>query len=353
MYVDRRLAGIQAVQTLSRLNRSHPGKTTTYVVDFVNDPEDVLAAFKTYHTTAQLSATTDPNIVLDLRAKLDAAGHYDDFEVERVVNVALAQTSVQGDLYAAVAPVYDRVMKRFQAAQAAHRAAKEAKDDTAAKAAKDEMDALALFKGDMGAYLRLYTFLSQIFDYGNTAIEKRAIFYRALLPHLEFGREREGIDLSKVVLVRHKLSNLGKRAMNLNEGDTPLLYPLGEAGSGMVRDAQKALLAEIIEKLNDLFGADTTEQDQLVYVNNVLCGKLLESEKLVQQAANNTREQFSNSPDLKAELENAVMSALDAHTTMSTHALNSPAVLRGILDILLNHAGLYEKLREQPHAPRT
>ncbi|MCB1093188.1 MAG: type I restriction endonuclease subunit R, partial [Verrucomicrobiae bacterium] len=83
MYVDKRLDGIQAVQTLSRLNRSHPGKDTTYVLDFVNDPADILEAFKVYHTTAELSTTTDPNLVFNLRAKLDAAGHYDDAEVDR------------------------------------------------------------------------------------------------------------------------------------------------------------------------------------------------------------------------------------------------------------------------------
>src|SRR5206468_3114827 len=78
MYVDKRLAGIQAVQTLSRLNRAHPGKDTTYVLDFVNDAEEVLAAFKAYHTTAELSAVTDPNLVYDLRAKLDGTGFHDD-----------------------------------------------------------------------------------------------------------------------------------------------------------------------------------------------------------------------------------------------------------------------------------
>lgn len=75
------------------------------------------------------------------------------------------------------------------------------------------MNALGLFKADMGAYIRLYTFLSQIFDYGNTAIEKRAIFFKRLLPLLEFGREREGIDLSKVVLTHHHLKDLGRRKM--------------------------------------------------------------------------------------------------------------------------------------------
>ena len=100
MYVDKRLAGIQAVQTLSRLNRAYPGKDTTYVVDFVNDPEEVLASFKAYHTTAELSATTDPNLVFNLRAKLDAAGHYDDFEIDRVVAVELKPGAKQSELVA-------------------------------------------------------------------------------------------------------------------------------------------------------------------------------------------------------------------------------------------------------------
>jgi type I restriction enzyme R subunit len=344
MYVDKRLAGIQAVQTLSRLNRAYPGKDTTYVVDFVNDAADVLAAFKTYHTTAELSATTDPNLVFNLRTKLDAAGHYDEFEVDRVVEAELKGVA-QKELVAALEPVCDRLMKRYKAVQEALKAAKEKKDEAATKAAQDELNALILFKSDMGAFTRLYTFLSQIFDYGNTAIEKRSIFYKRLVPLLEFGREREGIDLSKVLLTHHNLKNRGKQAMPLGEGETPKLEPITEAGSGSVQEKEKAFLAEIIEKLNDLFGGDTTDQDQLVYVNHVLKGKLLESETLRQQAANNTKEQFANSPDLSSELLSAIMGALDAHTSMSTQALNSAAVQRGIKDILLNNAGLYETLR--------
>jgi type I restriction enzyme R subunit len=89
MYVDKRLGGIQAVQTLSRLNRCYPGKDQTYVVDFVNDPADILAAFKPYYETAELSGVTDPYIVNELKAKLDGQALYDTFEVDRVVNVAL------------------------------------------------------------------------------------------------------------------------------------------------------------------------------------------------------------------------------------------------------------------------
>lgn len=344
MYVDKRLAGIQAVQALSRLNRAYPGKDTTYVLDFINDSAEILEAFKTYYTTAELAATTDPNLIFNLRAKLDAVGYYDDFEVDRVVAVELKPGATQGELVAALEPVVDRLLRRYKAAQQALRAARDLGDDTAAEAAQNELNALILFKTDIGAYIRLYTFLSQMLDYGNTAIEKRAIFYKRLLPLLEFGREREGIDLSKVVLTHHTIRSLGKHAMPLG-GQATKLEPLTEAGSGSVQEREKARLNEIIERVNDLFEGELTDQDKLVYVNNVIKGKLLESEKLRQQATNNTKEQFANSPDLHSELMNAIMDALDAHTAMSTQALNSQLVQRGMKDILLNYAGLWESLR--------
>ena len=354
MYVDKRLAGIQAVQTLSRLNRSYKTggvngvkKDTTYVLDFVNDTADVLAAFKTYHATAELSDVTDPNLVYNLRAKLDAAGHYDDFEVDRVVTVELKPNAKQSELAAAVEPVVDRLHKRYKAAQEALKVATEAKDKAAAEIAQNALNALLLFQSDMGAFQRLYTYLSQIFDYGNTDIEKRSIFYRQVLRLLEFGREREGIDLSKVVLTHHTLKNQGKRPMPLSEGENPKLEPITEVGGGSVQEKQKAWLSEIIKKVNDLFAGDLTDQDKLVYVNNVIKGKLLESETLKQQAANNTKEQFGNSPDLKTEILNAVMSALEAHTAMSTQALSSETVREGLKDVLLGPARLYETLREQ------
>ncbi|MBA4263008.1 MAG: type I restriction endonuclease subunit R, partial [Comamonadaceae bacterium] len=127
MYVDKRLAGIQAVQTLSRLNRAYSGphglKDTTYILDFVNDPEEVLAAFQTYYETAELADVTDPHLVYELRAKLDGSGHYDDFEVERVALVVLNPKSSQAMLLAAIEPVADRLLKRYKAAQQALAAA--------------------------------------------------------------------------------------------------------------------------------------------------------------------------------------------------------------------------------------
>jgi type I restriction enzyme R subunit len=345
MYVDKRLAGIQAVQTLSRLNRAYPGKDTTYVLDFINEAEEVLEAFRAYYTTAELADVTDPNLVFDLRAKLDGSGHYDSFEVDRVVSVELDPKSKQGDLVAALAPVTDRLLKKYKAGQAALETATLKDDAAEMESAQNELGALVLFKSDMATFVRLYTFLSQIFDYGNTEIEKRSIFYRRLLPLLEFGREREGIDVSKVVLTHHNLRNLGKTPMPLNTGEKPRLDPITETGSGSIQEKEKALLEEIIERVNDLFEGDLSDQDKLVYVNNVIKGKLLESETLRQQAINNTKEQFANSPDLKSELVNAIMGALDAHNAMSTQALNSSTVQAGLKDILLDHAQLWETLR--------
>lgn len=92
-----------------------------------------------------------------------------------------------------IQPVADRMLKRYRAPQHARAAAGAAGQESVAKAEKDKLDALALFKADMGAFNRLYAFLSQILDYGNTAIEKRFLFYKRLLPLLEFGRERETV----------------------------------------------------------------------------------------------------------------------------------------------------------------
>ena len=272
---------------------------------------------------------------------------HDSFEVDRVVAVALKPNAKQSDLVSALEPVVDRLMKRFKASLAALKAAQATDDNKAIETAQNELNALWLFKSDMGAFLRLYTFLSQIFDYGNTDLEKRSIFFKHLVQLLEFGREREGIDLSKVVLTHHNLKNQGQRTLPLSQGETPKRDPLTEAGSGAVQEKQKALLAEIIAKVNDLFASDLTDQDKLVYVNNVIKGKLLESETLVQQAHNNTKEQFANSPDLKTELLNAIIAALDAHTAMSTQALDSETIRAGLKDVLLGPARLYETLRGQ------
>jgi type I restriction enzyme R subunit len=241
--------------------------------------------------------------------------------------------------------VADRLLKRYKAAKLDKTQADELGDTKASQVAKDILDALVLFKNDMGSFVRLYSFLSQIFDYGNTDIEKRFLFFKRLIPLLEFGRERDTVDLSKVVLTHHTLKNHGKQPLNLNADGTSKLPPMDAVGTGSVQEKQQAYLKEIIQKVNGLFEGELSDDDQLVYVNGVLKGKLLENETLVSQAASNSKEQFANSPDLKEAVMHAIMDALEAHTTMSTQALGSERVRDGLKDILLGPAQLYEALR--------
>lgn len=349
MYVDRRLSGIQAVQTLSRLNRCHPGKTTTYVVDFANEPDDILAAFKAYYETAELAEATDPQLILNLKAKLDAQGHYDEFEIERVVKVLLDPNAKQSQLIGALEPIAQRLMNAYREARQAMRQAEDINDPDGIKAAKDELDSLTLFRSDMGTYVRFYTFLCQIFDYGNTALEKRAMVFKRLLPLLEFEREVSTVDLSKVVLTHHHLRNKGQRRLDLVQGDAEKLAGLNPGG-GSVQDKDKALLSEIIAKLNDLFTGDLSDEDKVTYVRAVIRGKLLESTTLQQQASANSKEQFGASPDLGTALMDAIISALDAHQSMSSQALGSESIRNGMKEVLLNQTGLYEELRERAGA---
>jgi type I restriction enzyme R subunit len=346
MYVDKKLGGIQAVQTLSRLNRCYPGKDQTYVVDFVNDAADILAAFKPYYETAELSGVTDPDNVLTLKAKLDGQALYEPFEVDRVVNVALkGKKAKQSELDAATTPVASRLLLSYDEAKKAFEAATPGSQQ--AQAAKDKMDSLILFKSDIAAYVRMYGFLSQIFDYGNSDVEKRSIFFRLLHPLLTFGREREGVDLSALKLTAYTIKNIGDPNLNLGAGDTIKIDPTSEIGSGAVQDKTKIALAELIAKVNDLFEGDLTPGDKLVYVNDVIKGKLMESEKLAEQAANNTKEQFDSSPDIDRELESAIMDALEAHSVMSKQALESPTVRADLKATLLGAAGLWSALRKR------
>ena len=343
MYVDRRLGGIQAVQTLSRLNRARAGKDTTYVVDFVNEPADVLAAFKQYHTTAQLADVTDPNVVLDLRGKLDATGLYDRFEVERVAKVAVNPKATQGDLDAAIGPVSNRLLTRYRHAQQAF---KQGADGTKARdAAKGEMESLRLFKGDLGSYVRVYEFLGQMFDYGNTEFEKLYLFARLLLPLLDYGREREGVDLSALRLTHHRMRDLGQQKLNLGGGEAaPGLKPPTDVGSGQLQDRQKQSLGEIIRALNDLFEGELTDGDRVAFAESVRT-KLMESATLRAQAAANTAEQFANSPNLRDELLNAIIATMEAHGSMSRQALNSEAIQAGLLAVLLGPGQLWKGLQ--------
>ncbi len=223
----------------------------------------------------------------------------------------------------------------------ARKHALKAKDDNAATAAKDNMDALVLFRTDMATFERAYTFLSQFFDYGNTDFEKRAIFYKHLLRLLKFGLEHDTVDLSQVMLTHHTLKDKGKQVMKLADGEYPKLAPITEAGSGAVQE--KAYLREITDKLNKLFGG-TTDGDQLSFVK-AITSKMAESKTLRTQPSANSKEQFASSPDLTKALVTANIESLDAFTELSTKVLNSPELQRRLMSLLLGSAKLCETLR--------
>ena len=163
---------------------------------------------------------------------------------------------------------------------------------------------------------------------------------------LEFEREINTVDLSKVVLSRYHLRDLGQRALPLGEGESAAIPGLAPGGGG-VQEKEKAQLAEIIAKLNDLFSGELSDSDKVTYVRAVIRGRLLQSPTLRQQAAANSKEQFANSPDFGKELLDAIIGALDVHQAMSSQALNSAQVRAGLKDVLLNQTNLYEDLRDQ------
>jgi len=137
--------------------------------------------------------------------------------------------------------------------------------------------------------------------------------------------------------------------LNLGTGDQVKIDPTEEGGSGEVQDKAKIALSELIAKVNDLFEGDLTPGDKRVYVNDVIIGKMMESARLVEQAVNNTKEQFDNSPDLLRVLIDAAMDAEAAHALMSRQTLQSAATQRDLLTIALRE-GLWERLRAKASA---
>ena len=195
------------------------------------------------------------------------------------------------------------------------------------------------------------SFLSQIFDYGNTDIERRSVFFKLLHPLLTYGRERVGVDLSALRLTAYTIKNLTDPKLNLGTGDAVKIEPTQETGSGQVQDKQKVALQELIERVNDLFEGDLSPNDKLVYVNNALKGKLLEDEELIQQAVSNTKEQFASSPDLDKRMEDAIIVTMAVFDVMGKQALQ-PKTRQDLKEILLGPAQLYELLRAKGAALR-
>lgn len=296
MYVDKRLGGVNTVQTLSRLNRTMRGKDKTFVLDFVNDPEDVLSDFRPYYKAAELTEVTDPNIIHSLRSKLDSAGIYDDEDVEHTIAVWFA--GKHGELSGSIAHVKDRFNEFY--------------DVALEEGDSEEVDRLDRFRKDLTTFVNAYDFLSQIINYGQTALEKRSIYYGLLARELsELNRHREMVDLSDIVLTHYSLKAAEQQDLAL-DGDVAL-EPMKEAGSGSAREAQYEYLSKLIEKINDAFaGSGLSDADKVNVINSVM-SKASEDETLQLQADANPADDFYDSPDLFPTLLKVILMAGQQH----------------------------------------
>lgn len=324
MYVDKKLSGVTAVQTLSRLNRTFKGKTDTFVLDFVNEADEILEAFKPYYRKAELSGVSDPNLIHDLQSKLDGERIYEASEADAFVEVYLSPKGTQAQMSAKIAPAVDRFAKRLKAAKEAT-----PKDG-------EEIDRLAMFRKDVGSFIRAYDFLSQIVNYADTDLEKRAIFLKHLLPSLRLDREQSQVDLSAVLMTHYNLRSRGQADIPLTKdvAEEGKLNPLTEIGGGVSKDPQKEKLSEIIQTMNTLFEGELTDADLLNYAHHIR-DKMMENQDLAEQAAANEIDQFGASPDFEKAMMKAVVDAFKSHKSMSEQVLKKDSVKEGLGDLLL------------------
>jgi len=333
MYVDKRLDGVQAVQTLSRLNRIHPGKRT-YVLDFVNQAEDVLAAFLEYYEGAHLTEASDPNLVFDQWDKLEAVGVFSDVDVQATAQAYFGSGEskpLQGKLSAALSPVRNRFNTAYARA--------------AADADSGELDRLDTFRRDLRTFVNTYDFLSAIVDYEDTELEKRALFARMLAEVLKDSQRHEpSIDLSDVTLTHHALHKQADSGLDLTKGDAAGLASVLAAGSRGRHEAELVPWTEVMTQINTLFEGDgLSDGDQVSAVESVM-RKMLESHDLRAQARANNKQDFFVGPDLWFALQEIILETGDQHQK-GIERLAADRSRQQILDILAMMP-LWETLRQ-------
>jgi type I restriction enzyme R subunit len=269
-------------------------------LDFVNSEGDILEAFKPYYAGAELSAVTDPDLIHDLQNKLDASGMYTTEEIDQVVD-AWVQEKGNNAISGAVAPIVHRFRSDYNAAMRA--------ED---KARLDELDML---RKDVRSFINLYDFLSQIVEFGDTEPFRRSIAFRLLEPLIHKRNHSAPTDLSGVDLVAIKQKHLGTSDLVVDEGKP--LKPITGAGSGTVREIKKGPLADVIERLNEIFGDEDFTADQRETWLEGLIKMLLGDEQLREQAEANNKSQFVASPALRRKVLLAVFKNQEAHEKMS------------------------------------
>ncbi len=274
MYVDKKLGGVNAVQTLSRLNRTCPGKTGTMVLDFANEADEIKAAFEPYFETTLLSEATDPNLLYEMETRLGALPVYAKADVDDFAAVYFDPQATQDRLYALLAPLVERFV---------------------ALPLEERND----FRGELGDYVRLYAFLAQLLTFADTDLEKLYVFarhLRRLLPsdRDELPREvQQNIDMESY---RVQQTGSGKIGLERKPG---ILDPVGTKGAHGTSPEELEPLSRIIAELNERFGLSLGPEHRVAL--GQMMSRLDDDAALDAAARVNTRENVRLTFDQKVE----------------------------------------------------
>ena len=245
MYVVKRLAGIQAVQTLSRLNRVTPGKSRTFVLDFVNEEDDIYEAFKPYYETMLVGQNADPHRLSELQYRLLEWAIFTPADVTAFAEVwYCGKRDHSATDHRVINAVLDAVVQRFQ---------------------EREQEEREKFCGQLTAYRNLYAFLSQIIPYQDIDLERLYTFVRNLLAKLPPPGDGQAFTLDNEVALRfYRLQQICEGSIDLSEGEPEPLKGPTDIGTARAKD-EDVTLSSLIDHLNDRFGTDFTEVDQLFF----------------------------------------------------------------------------------------
>ena len=245
MYVVKRLAGVQAVQTLSRLNRIAPGKARTFVLDFANDEDDIYKAFKPYYETTPVGENADPHRLSELQHRLLEWAVFTPADVSAFAEVWYrSKRDHSASDHRVMNAVLDAVVQRFQ------------------ERGEEEREE---FRGQLKAYRNLYAFLSQIIPYQDSDLERLYAFVRNLLAKLPPPSDGQGFVLDDEVALRFfRLQQLSEGSIDLSEGEADPLKGPTDVGTAGTKD-EEVTLSSLIDRLNERFGTDFTDADQLFF----------------------------------------------------------------------------------------
>ena len=322
MFVDKRLAGIQAVQSLSRLNRTHPLKEDTFVLDFVNDREEIREAFKVYYEGAELGEEVDPARMYQIKGELDASGVYLNEEVQRFCEIYFKPKQRQSPSdHQAMNAALDPAVDRF-----------------AAQLTEDE-DEAELWRGKLFAFRNLYAFLSQIIPYQDSDLERLYVFLRHLAPKLPRRSQGPVYDFDDDVrLEYYRLQKISEGSICLKEGAGIALDGPTEVGSGLIREEAVAL-SRLIDIVNERFGTDFTPAAQLFF--DQIIEAATADESLQQAAVVNPGDKFELV--FKNLLENLFVERMDQNEEIFARFMNDAAFQKVVTGWLSSEA--YKRLR--------